>query len=163
MDYYSGQGHVTAAKRNADGSLGPKFRLGNVPRVVVDFANRKFSVDIEQLSYETLEIICGSIPQRVGDKLQLEIGDGCPFEFELFLNLKNMATDGEPLEGHLYRVVFKSAEHWELLGDGIASARVPGQMLKDETRSGKIGLITYSHKESQTGNRLTDMKLVADA
>lgn len=161
MDYYSGQGHVTAAKRNAGGSLGLKFRLGNVPRVVVDFANRKFTVDVEQLSYETLEIICGSVPKRVGDRLQLEIGDGAPFEFELFLNLKNMATDEQPLDGHLYRVVFKSAEHWELLGNDISFARIPGQMLRDETRGGKVGMITYTHKESQTGNRLTDMRLTA--
>lgn len=159
MDYYSGQGQLAAAKKNTDGSLGPRFRLGNVPRAVIDFSGRKLQIDIEQLSLETLEIICGTVPKLVDGVLEMEIGNGSPFEYELFFNGVNTASNNKPMSAHLYRVTFGPTESWELIGDGIAAARVSAKIYEDETRGGKVGQLFYAHKESETGNRLTDMRV----
>ena len=163
MDYYSGQGQLSAAKRNADGSLGPRFRLGNVPRFNVNVADGILEIHIEELSSETLELICGARNISTSDQhVIVEFGDGAPFEYELFFQGINTAADNRDMVGHFYRVRFGPSKSWDLIGEDFSKAVVNAYLYQDETRDNKRGVLSYRHREAETGMRLTNAQTLAE-
>lgn len=180
MELYSGQGRISLAKRNPDGTKQKRFFLGNCPNFRTNFLTGEISISVDEIRPEMLEIVCGSIPRKVdtliiqpGDgepsdiqatAMEYEINDSIPFEYELSFEGFNVATGDSTgnfpqWRVYLYRVTLTSGEGWDFISDQFAVVKISGMAHKDELHNNKRGIVQRIHRESTTGLRLQDMRM----
>lgn len=158
MELYSGQGRISLTKLNPDGSVQPEFFLGNAPFFSVNFRTGDVEIVLDELKDESLEIICGSPVSKNDEATTFTIGEGSPFEYRLVFSGINTASEDSRWRVELARVNFSASEGWDFISEEFAKIKIRGVARVDE--SGKRGMVYRLHKESVTGNRLTNAQQV---